>query len=297
MKTLIISGRKFEPALNQVLDPLKLYSSESPIGLRSVYEHNGQVKDPRDFAKTSYADADINAVKAGVLRRQLRGERQVYVDPTLGLNPFSPLAGGGVQITARVPTAAERAATAQKLWGAAYISGLLTTARSFSQTYGYFEWIIAAPMAPGCWSGGWLFSDRTAEGVPPEDVSEIDWEFVGPQQTAHASRHWGPDKARAKHDHVGVHTVGGKPIDVTKPHTYGASWTPELIIFYIDGEECARTRKPNPGLHTPMYMLADLAVGGRWPEQLIGGPPDPAYFAGKGQTLSLGAMRAWSLAD
>ncbi len=46
----------------------------------------------------------------------------------------------------------------------------------------------------------------------------------------------------------------------------GTKWTPAEIAFTVDGE--VKTRIPNT-VNQPMYLLANLAVGGKWP-----GEPD-----------------------
>ena len=54
-------------------------------------------------------------------------------------------------------------------------------------------------------------------------------------------------------------------------------WGPELILWTFDGEVVARAQTPQ-SMRKPMYMLVNLAVGGKWP-----GDPDsttafPATF-------------------
>jgi len=44
-------------------------------------------------------------------------------------------------------------------------------------------------------------------------------------------------------------------------HTYGVMWTPATIDFYFDDYQVASIITP-PDMHYPMYLIANLAVGG-----------------------------------
>ncbi len=94
----------------------------------------------------------------GLLGRRAGSERQVYADPSKGdPSPFACGAGGGLSITGRVITAAEREADRIRLqpfnvdgkppldgfWGQQYISGLIVTQQSFQ--YGYIEAEVQTP--------------------------------------------------------------------------------------------------------------------------------------------------------
>ncbi len=55
--------------------------------------------------------------------------------------------------------------------------------------------------------------------------------------------------------------------DVSKDfHTYGVLWSPTFVAWYFDGHRVSHTPTP-PDMHKPMYLLIDLAVGGKWPGQ------------------------------
>ncbi len=54
----------------------------------------------------------------------------------------------------------------------------------------------------------------------------------------------------------------------TAMHTYGVDWQKDKLTFYFDGQQVFQTATP-ADMHKPMYMLANLAVGGYWP-----GDPD-----------------------
>src|SRR6185437_13652695 len=47
-------------------------------------------------------------------------------------------------------------------------------------------------------------------------------------------------------------------------HTYAVAWDASQIIFYIDGKQIGAQKTP-ADFHKPMYVLANLAIGGNWP--------------------------------
>ena len=54
-------------------------------------------------------------------------------------------------------------------------------------------------------------------------------------------------------------------------HKYGMLWTSTKVSWLIDGVEQASIATP-ADMHSPMYMLLNMAVGGNWP-----GDPDPSF--------------------
>ncbi len=184
--------------------------------------------------------------------RELNDEKQLYTDQTLGIDPFA-IKNGTLEITAAQST------DLNKSWGQAYSSGVINTYETFSQQYGVFEMRAKLPGGTGMWPAFWLLPN--AQVWPPElDVFE-----------AHGHR---PDELR-----WGAHTkssLGDKgdwvqlDADTTDSyHTYAAKWTPTTVTFYFDGKEVSQTPTPDDW-HQPMYMIANLAVGGDW-----AGNPNP----------------------
>ncbi len=181
----------------------------------------------------------------------INGELQFYVDPqkasSNGVNPFS-IDNGILTIEAK-PTDPGMKSTFDNR---DYTSGVITTEKTFSQTYGYFEISAQVPHGKGLWPAFWLLpSDRS---WPPElDVMEI----LGQQpervyMTSHSKQ------AATDHHSAMVHDTSER---FTK---FGVEWTPDELIWYIDGVEMARGKTPGD-MHKPMYLLANLAVGGGWP--------------------------------
>lgn len=177
-------------------------------------------------------------------------EAQYYSDASVGTDPFS-VRDGMLTITA------SRGKNPERL---PFNSGMLTTYRSFNQLYGYFEMRAQLPGGTGLWPAFWLLP---VDGRwPPEiDVmeqlgSEPQTIFVGTHSTA-----GGPNVATTTAIHVAATN--------STFHVYGMDWQATEITWYFDGKPVFK--EPTPAdMHTPMYMLINLAVGGRgsWP-----GPP------------------------
>src|SRR6185437_10987877 len=72
-------------------------------------------------------------------------------------------------------------------------------------------------------------------------------------------------------------------------HTYGASWRPDMIRFYFDGREIFETPTP-ADMRSPMYMVANLAVGSNSPW------PGPADGVSSG-TLAIDYVHAYQYLD
>jgi beta-glucanase (GH16 family) len=52
-------------------------------------------------------------------------------------------------------------------------------------------------------------------------------------------------------------------------HTFGVDWEPNAITWYVDGVERRTYTDTSNITSKPMFLLANLAVGGSWP-----GSPD-----------------------
>lgn len=204
--------------------------------------------------------------------RTLRGnrEQQIYVDPAfpglnpapLGLNPFSVRNGVVSIIATKTPEAVKGA-----LWGFPYVSGMLMNQPNFAQRYGYFEIRARLPAGKGMWPAFWLLP---ADGSWPPELDVLE-QLGGDDiyQTVHTAQDGAHEQSGFKVRLDGA--TGGF-------HTYGALWTPDRVVWFLDGRETATAPTP-ADMHKPMYILLNLAVGGDMP-----GNPDehntwPARFS------------------
>ncbi len=141
-----------------------------------------------------------------------------------------------------------------------YTSGVITSLDKFSFQYGYVEVYAKIPKGRGLWPAFWLLSNTQ------NDRSEIDiFENIGHDPTTlYMTTHFVNDNgspAFSQGKYRGVDYSAGY-------HIYAVDWQADRIIWYIDGVE--RYRETNNIPHEPLYLLANLAVGGKWP-----GNPDP----------------------
>jgi len=195
--------------------------------------------------KTTY----IGDVRALTVHNDL----QLYVDPDyrgtstapLGLNPFS-VQNGILTISARPAPAA----ALPYLWGYQYTSGLLTTEKSFAQTYGYYEVRAQIPAGQGLWPAFWLLS---ADGKWPPELDVM--EQIG------SDSHFNSAGVYSTLDGTQVHQTVLSADTSQGFHVYGMAWTPQTITFYVDGQQTWQTATP-ADMNKPMYLLLNLAVGG-----------------------------------
>lgn len=198
------------------------------------------------------------------------GESQVYLTPFTGTvhgtavplplryDPFT-LRDDGLHITASVLSDAQQ--QAYRVGGhRRFGSGMLRSRQTF--TYGHIRMIARLPSARGSWPAFWLLPK--ARIWPPEiDIFE--------------GMTWGTHRTGL---HVGILTpkeenqTFGEWIDVgVDPskdfHEYGLDWTPETLTITFDGKPIARRPTP-PSMKQPMYLLINLAVGGKWPCNELG---------------------------
>ncbi len=152
--------------------------------------------------------------------------------------------------------------------GYRYSSGIITTQHTFSQQYGYFEIRAKVPQGQGLWPAFWLLHT----GLSP--WMEIDiFEILGHNPSkVYLSNHW-PDAANKLQ---GLTRPFTGPDFSTGFHIFAVDWRPNYLAWYVDGVKWAETDQHVPA--EPMFILANLAVGGKWPGYPDPTTPFPAYF-------------------
>ena len=199
-------------------------------------------------------------------------EMEFYSDGWVGKHPFR-IENGALVITA------EPSPDPSKTGGLPYTSGLITSEKGFTQTYGYFEARIDIPQGQGLWPAFWM---GNANRVWPPEIDVV--EVVNNRPEAVVNVH-----SQANGHHEMFQDWNWTPDIFEGFHTYGVSWRPDKVDFYVDGEHVHSVATP-ADLHSPMFMMANLAVGGDWP----GAPDGSTQFPAE---MAIDHIRAWQYDD
>ena len=168
----------------------------------------------------------------------------------------------------------------------AYRSGMVMTGRSasdrrsapkFAFTYGYLEARVRVPKGAGLWPALWLLP-ATNRSRPEIDVFEIRG-----SATDRVSMHL-HTISDGKKVSIGEHWAGADLS--TSWHTFALDWRPGSLRWLIDGVEAWHVTGPQVPSE-PMYLVANLAVGGDWPGPPNAQTPFPAAF-------EIDSIRVWA---
>jgi hypothetical protein len=180
-----------------------------------------------------------------------------FDDPQAG-GPFA-LTSHGLSITARQDSKGH--------WHSGLICSIDRRAQSgFAQKYGYFEMKAKLPDAPGVWPAFWLLGTDRSHGVAEFDVMEFYGRHV-PKYNA-TVHFW--SKNHKNLGYMQIITVQSGILS-SQFNTFGVLITPNMVQEYFNRHLVWATPTPAQ-FNTPMYMLADLALGGGWPIQQLSSP-------------------------
>lgn len=144
-----------------------------------------------------------------------------------------------------------------------YTSGMITTGPGpyssysrFTFTYGYVEMYAKLPAGAGLWPAFWLLPANLT--WPPEiDI----FEALGRQPNELLMTYHYP--TAQKPDNSAGRTLLG-PVFSSNWHTYAMQWEPGSITWYIDGVKRFSYTNSSAVTSQPMYLIANLAIGGSW---------------------------------
>jgi beta-glucanase (GH16 family) len=129
----------------------------------------------------------------------------------------------------------------------------------------------------GFWPAFWLLS--ADKRWPPEiDVLEA---FGAPnsRNEGHNYQYHYACHSTQKGGSFGAWVNTTNMVNITEGfHKYGVMWTPDTLTYYFDGDQVAQKPTPADLIDRKMYLLANLATGGNWPEDPNSDTPFPSYM-------------------
>ncbi|WP_433218693.1 glycoside hydrolase family 16 protein [Dactylosporangium sp. CS-047395] len=238
--------------------------------------------------------AGVAAVTATMARTgtdPLRTELAEEFDGTGPLTGWTPELGGGgwgnaelQEYTAdqanAVRTGDGRLAITARRDGGRYTSARLRS--EFAAQYGRIESVLRVPTGKGLLPAFWMLgADVATTGWPAAGEVDI-MESLGADRV-YGTFH-GPDGTERGWERQFTARVDNGP------HRYALEWWPGLLQWTVDGVVQATLREEDLGakqawvFERPMFLLLNVAVGGRWP----GTPPPSTSFP---QTMYVDSVR------
>jgi beta-glucanase (GH16 family) len=150
-----------------------------------------------------------------------------------------------------------------------FASGTVTTHEKFSFAFGRVEVRAKLPRGQGLWPGFWLLPE-SGEWPPEIDLFEVRGQAP---RALHQTVHFrDPERGPAfdTAEHLGPDLSAGF-------HEFALDWSPDAIVWYLDGTETRRVTQRIPS--GPMYLNAALAIGGDFPGAPDASTPFPATLA------------------
>jgi len=150
---------------------------------------------------------------------------------------------------------------------ASYTSARMKTQGKKKFLFGRIEARIKIPVGQGLWPAFWMLGENISSVGWPKS-GEIDiMEHINTDSLLYGTAHWDGGKG---------HVQSGDTILFSPSvyHAYDVEWTPENIIWQVDGKEYHRLNIANDtnntaAFHQPFFILLNFAVGGNWPGHKI----------------------------
>ncbi|HKL35695.1 MAG TPA: family 16 glycosylhydrolase [Salegentibacter sp.] len=209
----------------------------------------------QDFDTDGPVDANIWNFEIGNNDGWGNQESQYYTEDN------AIIEGGNLVITAE----------AEETNGFDYSSSRITTKDNFEFQYGRIETRAKLPEGAGTWPAIWMLGSNFDEVGWPE-TGEIDiMEHAGNRQNEiHGTLHY-PGRSGGNADGGSIDVPGVSD----EFHTYTVEWSPERILFLVDGEVYhTYANNPDSPFNKDFFIILNVAMGGTF-----GGEIDPAFEA------------------
>lgn len=208
----------------------------------------------------------------------INNEQQYFVntqaDPDFGYDPFS--VEDSILTISAIPTPDELKANLPDSCDeinefrprCQFLSGALATQDKFNMTFGYLEARIKTGSIDGALSSFYLYHRFPGEGAelnaPEIDVIEYLGENPFGDEDAFQTYHFNDVSTGLTRSSPTMNFENPEGVLYSDDfHTYSVLWEPQLVIWYIDGEEIKRLSGPMVGARA-MNIVAYLVAGSGW---------------------------------
>lgn len=200
----------------------------------------------------------------------VNNEQQAYIDApeTVRILPEGAVADAGGGVLVLQPNARTNYRTPSGRV-ADFVSGRINSRGKFEFTYGRAAARIKMPDAVGVWPAFWLLGNgqwpETGEIDIMEYVGEADWTGVALHGEGYSGETPLVDKQFFPPD-----------TDVTQWHEYAVEWTPDQIVFTVDGRLTYRVTRAMAehygkwSFDNPKFVILNFALGGAYPYKTNG---------------------------
>lgn len=176
-----------------------------------------------------------------------------------------------------------------------FSAGAVNTKNKFFQEFGFFEARIKAAKGQGVLTTWW--GKPNTEQWPPEiDIAEIFGDVnplgdpdIGPWETS-MNIHYKRTSESKKEEDQTFHPLPGNALFSDDFHVFAVEWTPEELIWYLDGKEVKRTVKGAEFIRGDFYWMLNLHICSTkitWP----GCPDEENVWPA---VMEIDYVRAWS---
>lgn len=135
-----------------------------------------------------------------------------------------------------------------------YTSGRIETRETFSQRYGRMAARIKLPDGKGIWPAFWTRSRYLSSGGEIDIVEPIGSKPNLVQGFTHGKGHKGIASLKL-----------AQPFSADY-HVYGVDWTPQGIVWWMDGKPYGQFQYSGYQLDQPHWIILDVQVGGNYPK-------------------------------
>lgn len=149
----------------------------------------------------------------------------------------------------------------------------------FASTHVYVEMRARVPEGQGLWPAFWLLPS-SHKSLPEIDVMEI---LSDNLSEVHMNFHYLDDEGNYNR----ARNTWTSPIPLKDWHVFGHDWQPRGLTWYINGVKHAHFSGDEQYVpDEPMYLIANLAIGGDWP----GAPDNSTLFP---SDFEIDYIRVW----